>query len=94
MVLLLLLLVLLKCNRENGLVYDFDANIMTYCLENYLEKRIFKTIGKVCMADFLQELWLCCCSVLFFVSLCSCSLPKNTHLLFLIYMCSIIIENI
>lgn len=76
----------LWCSRQNLLVYDFDVNIMAYCLEKYLE-HVFKMFGKVCVADFLQELqWLCCCSVLCFVSVCSCSLPKNTHLLFLFMM--------
>lgn len=84
MVLLLLLLVFLKYRGENLLVYDFGVNIMVYCLEKYLEKGVFKTFGKVCVADFLQELqWLCCWSVLCFVSLGSCSLPKNFLFLFL-----------
>lgn len=85
MVLLFLLLVFLKHSREILLVYDFGVNIMVYCLEKYLEKGAFKTFGKVCVADFLQELqWLCCWSVLYFAYLCSCSLPKITHLLFLV----------
>lgn len=87
MVLLLLLLVFLKYSRESLLVFDFGVNIMAYCLEKYLEKCVFKSFGKVSVADFLQELqWLCCCSVLCFVSLCLCSLPKNAHLLFLVLM--------
>lgn len=87
MVLLLLLLVFLKYRGENLLVYDSGMNIMAYCLEKYLEKHVFKTFGKVCVADFLHELqWLCCWSVLCFMSLGSCSLPKNTHFIFLFLM--------
>lgn len=38
------------------------------------------------MADFLEELhWFCCYSVLCLVSLCVCSLAKNTNFLVVVF---------